>query len=324
MGGRGDGGDRASSGGGRSSASPYYMTMINRTGAWAELVAVSMVPLMLVSGLSVLRASRSRWWPFLGLAVTTVLSTGSHNITLLWGTTILLVVLSAILASVPSARRQVTRGGVLRLVGVMLPALLVNAWFLLPDVTYQSMTRLASLLVSDSLRWAAPMVHGQYLLSLGRPASPPRLNVLQLPLLTMAWALAGIVLAKASWRSAWMRVVLVLSVVIAVLTVLMTNVGLILALPGAFPMIQLSYRLESYILLSVCGATIGVLRLAAGTPGIRRLWGWAGVPVILIAIFQAAGQAPPQQALSSSTGDKDGPWPYNIPAALLTETDYAG
>ena len=123
---------------------PYVVTNINVREDFAELVATSMVPLMVASALSVLRADRLRAAPAAALAVSVVLFGGSHNLTLLWGTTILTIAVLAVVVGVPSARRQLTTRGVLRVLVIAVPAMAVNAWYLLPNLAYHSDTIIAN------------------------------------------------------------------------------------------------------------------------------------------------------------------------------------
>ncbi len=302
--------------------SPFYLNMVYGTGAWAELIAVSAIPLMMASALSILGADRLRPWPALAFASTAVLFTGSHNITLLWGTTVLLIVLALLLAVAPAARQLVTRRSALRVLGLFVPALLVNAWFLLPDVAYQSMTLVASIPATTNLRWAAPLVEPRQLFSLERSSLPPRFFVLTLPVVTMVWVAAGMIVARLSWRTEWNRVVLVLFGAITGLTILMTNVSLILALPGPFRMLQFGYRLEAYILLALSAATIGVLRLVSQAGHGRVTWQWAALAVILLAVVQALDQTRPSHVPSYNAGDAIEVRPYHFGIPWVTELDY--
>jgi hypothetical protein len=302
--------------------SPYYLNVVYGTGAWPELIAVSTIPLMLASALSILRDDRLRPWPTLAFALTAVLFTGSHNITLLWGTTILLLVLSSLLIVAPSARQMVTRRGVARVLGLLLPALLINAWFLLPDIAYQSMTLVAGVPARVNLQWAAPLVEPRRLFSLGRPPLPPRSFVTALPVVAMAWVAAGLIVARPSWRSEWFRVVLVLFGTIAGLTILMTSVSLILALPGPFPMLQFGYRIEAYIVLCVSAAAIGVLRLVSQAGHGRPTWQWVALPITVLAVVQALGQTHPSHVPSYRTGDAIDVRPYHTDLPWLSEYDY--
>lgn len=303
--------------------SPYYLNLVYGTGAWPELIAVSSIPLMMASGISILRDDRLRPWPALAFASTTVLFTGSHNITLLWGTTILLIVLAACLVVAPSARQLVTRRGAMRVLGLLVPALMINAWFLLPDVAYQSMTRVASLPASANLRWAAPLVEPRQLFSLERSSLPPRFFVVTLPIVTMVWVAAGMIVARRNWRTEWYRLVLVLAGAIACLTILMTSVSLILALPKPFPSLQFSFRLEAYILLALSAAAIGVLRLLSQAERRQAIWRWAALPVVLLAIVQALGQTRPNHVPSYKAGNAVELRPYRSDVSWFNESDYA-
>jgi hypothetical protein len=304
--------------------SPYYLNMVYGTGAWAELIAVSTIPLLLASALSILRSDRLRPWPALAFVATSVLFTGSHNITLLWGSTVLLIVLTASYAAVASARRLVTRAGAVRLFGLFAPALLVNAWFLLPDIAYQSMTAVANLPKSATLLWAAPLVEPRHLFSLERTALQPRFFVVALPVVAMAWVATGMVIGGQGWRSDWFRVVLILVAAIVGLVILMTNVGLILALPGPFGALQFGYRLEAYILLGVSAAAVGVLRLLNSAGRRHSVWQWAAVPVVIVSVMQALGQTHPSHEPSYTAGDAVSVRPYHTNVAWVSESDYTG
>jgi hypothetical protein len=286
--------------------SSYLLNIIYRTGAWAELVAVSAIPLLMASAISLLRSDRLRLWPAVALTTSTVLFTGSHNITLLWGTTMLAVVGGTLVACLPTVRRAITYEGVLRVAAVLIPAVLVNAWFLLPNLAYQSMTVMAGDDVDIGLKWGAPMAAAKYVFSLGRASSPERFYVLALPVVAVAWVVAGLFVTRSARRTPWFRAVLVLLGITTVLTVLMTRTDLISSLPRPWPFIQFGFRLQIYILLCLCVATIGVLRLAGTTPPgrARTLWRWAAVPVLVLMIVQAVGQTRADPPLSERTGDR--------------------
>jgi hypothetical protein len=299
--------------------SPYYLTLIYRAGAWPELIAVSTIPLLLASGLSVLRSDRLRPWPALALATTSVLFTGSHTITLVWGSLVLVVIAVTFSILLPETRRLLTRRGGLRVLGIMFPALLVNAWFLMPAAAYQSMTYIASLPAKTNLQWADQFVAPRYLFSLERIASPPRLMVMELPMLTIGWIVIGLAIATAARRTPWFRLVLTLLGATTVLLMLMTNVSLILALPDPLPHIQFGYRLESYILLAVSAMSIGMLRLAHHPSRLQTIWRWVALPLLALMIIQASAQT---HAHQRETGNVSSARPYHSKGAHPSELDY--
>jgi len=277
-------------------SSPYVMALAYARGGWLELTAVCVMPLLVASALSVLRAPRLRAWPALALAVSAVIFFGSHNITLLWGGSILAFVAALTAAAIPSARALVTRAGVLRVAAILIPAALVNAWFLVPDVVYQTHTLVGARPQTWewTLRWLAHLTSSGHLFSLGRESANGTVSsfALQLPLLASAWVLAAIAVARPRLSSTWARTVLVLSGVTVLLVVVMTHVGLIIALPKPFAFIQFTFRIESYILLGAAAAVLAALVLVRGAPSAaRRRWAWVLVPIVAVSIVQAVGQA---------------------------------
>jgi uncharacterized membrane protein len=304
--------------------SPYYINIIYRTGAWAELVAVSALPMLVASGTSVVRAERLRLGPALALALSTLFFTGSHNITLLWGTSLLGFALAVTRLAMPRVQDGISRRGLMRAAGVVLPAILINGWFLLPDLAYFSRTFIASTASpAADIRWSAAMTAPEFLFTLGRPASPPRFYVLALPLVSIAWLATGAVIARPGWRTSWYRLAVVLSGFAIALLFLMTSTRALLALPGPFRMLQFGFRLESYILLCLSGVTIALLRLARATG--RRpasLWYWTAPAIAALAVVQAVGQAHQHPPLSRVTGDRVGLRPYQTTKQQASQYDY--
>jgi hypothetical protein len=274
--------------------SPYYQTLIYARGDWPEFIAVAMIPLILGSGLSVLRAERLRLWPGLALVVGVVFLTGSHSLTLVWGTSMIALVAFAILLCVPRARRGVTRAGVLRVAGLVVPAGLLSAWFLVPAAAYESST----LIATEYVHWQLLLRATMNLVSAGNLFTISRASdttsgafALSLPILVMGWALVSLaIVARHGLRGTWVRIALICGVLTAGLTVLMTHAGLILALPRAWATMQFSYRLESYVLLALSGTVLALLVLA--TRGRRPpVWGWAVLPVLAVAVVGGLQQA---------------------------------
>jgi hypothetical protein len=276
--------------------SPYVLGLTYARGGWPELTAVCVMPLLIASGLSVLRAPRLRPWPALALAVSAVIFFGSHNITLLWGASVLALVAALAAAAIPPARALVTRAGVLRLAAILVPAALVNAWFLVPDVVYQAHTYVGARpgAWEETLRMFAPLVSSDRLFSLGRESANVAVPsfALQLPVLAFAWTMAALLVVRPRRSSAWLRAALILAAVTALLVVVMTHVGLITVLPKPFAFIQFSFRIESYILLGATAAVLAALVLVRGAPSpARRRWAWVLVPIVMVSVVQAAGQA---------------------------------
>ena len=124
--------------------SSYYLTILYGLGDWPEFIATSLMPLLIAAGLSVLRSPRVTFWQAAALAGSGIVFFGSHLLTVVWGTTLMALLALALLACIPEVRRGVTLGGVIGVAALLLPALLVNAWFQLPTLAYESQTVIAS------------------------------------------------------------------------------------------------------------------------------------------------------------------------------------
>ncbi|MHB8492346.1 MAG: hypothetical protein ACYDA6_09080, partial [Solirubrobacteraceae bacterium] len=232
--------------------SGYFLTLVYARGEWLEFMGVSSIPLLAASGLSVLRSQRFRVLPVLALAGSTVVFFGSHNVVLLWGLTWLALLGAAITLAVPRARRLVTRTGVVRVLVVAVPAALANAWYLLPDISYAVRTSIGS-----AYPYARELRAFAYLLSPANLFTPfhtieadraPDM-VYALPVLTIAFVLAGIAVSlRHRGEDAWRRVLWVACGVSVLIAIIMTHPGLILDLPRPYTMLQFGFRLESLVL----------------------------------------------------------------------------
>jgi hypothetical protein len=302
--------------------SAYAITLVNARSDWPEHLAVSMMPLLAASAVSVLRADRLG--PALALALSGVLFFGSHNLTLLCGATLLVLVSALLLACIPQARRLISARGALRVAAILVPALLVNAWFLLPDLVYQSHTVIAQR-VEDWRQWLVQfrfLTATERLFGFGRDASDPvalSYGVFALPALAMAWVAAAWVAGRPRLRDPWSRAALLLAAVAAGVIVTMTHVGL---LRGPFAMVQYTFRLESYVNLAISGALLAALVMIARRPLLTRRIAFSALAVILaISVVQAVRQAGFPRDTANSTDLTADP-AYYSPNGLTHVNDY--
>jgi hypothetical protein len=274
--------------------STWYLTAAYVTGSWPQTVAFGALLLGLAAAFSILRADRLSALPALALAVGVILYTGSHNLTLVWATTVLLIVGTVALVVVPSLRSLITRQGLLRLAVVAVPAVLVNAWFLLPAITYQSHTVLGTNVVGahDMLRNTIDGTTPHHLFSLGRARLVPWYSrfAVQLPVLATAWVVAGLLIVRPRRSSPWLRAALLLLVVAVATWVLMTRSSFVLGLPHPYDKLQNLFRLEAYINLAIGGAVIATLVLTRRAGPRRRLWAWVIAGIVVVSVVQARQQ----------------------------------
>jgi hypothetical protein len=223
-------------------------------------MAVSALPLVLAASLRLVRG-RWRFWPAACLVAASVIFSGSHNITLLWGATLALLALGCywLLSGRPRGlpwRRMLATAGLIAL-GVGL-----NGWFLLPDVRYAHDTVLGGGYIEP---WAATRFFNTFgvifdpLRTVPAESTTPALYV-QLPLLALAW---GLIAAPLYWRERRSRAGLATALIaLAGLLVLTMSSGAWSALPAFYRRIQFPYRLQSYVALACAGLVLlGALAL---------------------------------------------------------------
>ena len=247
--------------------SAYYVALIFSRGAWPETVATSAIPLVVASGLALLRAESWRLGPVAAFVVSVVVFTGSHNITLLYGT-VFLVLLCVTVAVAIGRRGLPPPCRILAVVALGLVATAVNLWFLLPDVAFEG-----NITIGQSFK-TVPSVTG------GMPASllldPIRHSLtpnyptldLQIPTLAFLWALAALGLCWRSLAGVWRRLTVAVAVTGLPFVALAFVPALWHALPHILWSIQFPYRLLSYI--DYCAAGMVMIALIAFAGERRR------------------------------------------------------
>lgn len=276
-------------------SSAWWLSGIYAWGSWGQAVAVSSLILLTASAIAVLRAERLTLGPAAALAFSTLMYTGSHNLTMLWASTLAAITLVVILVLVPAARRLLFRkAGLKRLGLVMVPAVLVNGWFLVPDVLYQGQTLIAQRadfaegLVTTSMNF----VQANLLFTLHYTNGIPGFThqSAALPLLGVAWGAVALLLAlPTSWRSIWVRLALVAFAVMVLIWQIHTRLNWILWLPSPYDRIQAPYRLQAYITLGMGAFVVCALALIARTRDWRRWWLVALLPAVLVTVVTASG-----------------------------------
>lgn len=271
--------------------SAYVITNIYVRQDLTETVATAMIPLLLASALSILRADRLHAGPAAALAASTIVLGGSHNLTLLWSVTVIGVVALVLAGAVPSVRALISRRALLRVLAVAVPAMAVNAWYLVPSLAYHTHTAIAHRIDE----WRAmvidpePAVAVEHLFALGRPSPfPDSALSLTLPVLAIAWVLIAAVAVRREWRHAWGRTLVILVLAATVLLVLITYPKVLSPLPDPWLMIQFGFRLETFILFGLCGAIIAALVLLNHSG--HRWLPMLLIPIAVLGVVDALGQ----------------------------------
>lgn len=252
--------------------SAYYVANLYGRGDLAEFMATSAIPLLIASAVHLLRAERWTPLPALAFLGSIVIFTGSHNITLLWGT-IVGVFAAVLLAALvrPKLPRLRRFAG---LIGLSCLGLAVNAWYLLPDVFYAARTSIVALQrtyphdAASFFNTPEVLFYPWRALPAGYSAAPGL--YVQLPVWFLLWACgAGVfVWTRASGRSLT-RVWLGIAVLIVVLLALIFSKPVWDVMPAPLTYIQFAYRLVTFVTLAITGLVL------VGTVAIARSRGRA-------------------------------------------------
>lgn len=267
--------------------SAFYVTQLYGRADSPEFMALSMLPMVVASGAHLLRSARWTVIPVITFLVSTVLFSGSHNITLLWGTTVgvfvALVLWLVLRPSLPPLRRF---GAVAVLTAL---AVMINGYFLIPEALYVSKVAAsatqAGITLGASNFFDTPGVLFDPLRHVPSASTTPALFV-QAPVWFLLWSLAaGAALfvarrgdAARLWR-AWLAIAFVLAGVF----------GLIMSswpwehLPAPFVYIQFPFRLDGFVALLSAGLVlVGALALGQRIGDRRALFLRVGLGVAVM------------------------------------------
>jgi hypothetical protein len=255
--------------------SAYFVTDLYGRGAWPELLAVSAMAPLMASGVSLVRAPRLQPLSMTIFVISAVIFSGSHNLTLLWGTTITTLAVIVIWLALGASLRLPYRR-LATLAGLGVASVLVNAWFLFPDIAYEGKVEISN---EGPTSWAATSflnTPGVLLDPLRHSADRPGAQALfvQIPDWFLAWGLVAgtLLLWSRPLATRLRRVWLAGVVVIAALLVMVMLAPFWKIVPFPFNRIQFPYRLGAYIVYAIAGlVVVGVLAVQrASRTGARQ------------------------------------------------------
>jgi hypothetical protein len=274
--------------------SAYYVTNLYGRGAWTEFMATAAIAPLLASGVHLVCVSRWRPGPLLVFVVSTIVFTGSHNLTLLWGSAVALIAAVTMWLALGRPSRLPWRR--LAMVGGLgVASMLVNAWYLVPDIAYASDVKAHSeaVAVAGASFFDTPWVLLDPLRTVPAGSTTPALFV-QAPVWFLAWGLAAGALL---WRRgrptaglgrAWVGIVILICLLLGM--IMLTPLWGVMPFP--FDEIQYPYRLGSYVYYAVGGLVlVGALALQRAADGggaareVRRLrLGLAGACAVSVGL----------------------------------------
>jgi hypothetical protein len=242
--------------------SAYYITNLYGRGAWPEFMAVAALAPLAASGLYLVEAPTWRAGAVLVFALSAIVLTGSHTITLVWAPTMGVLALVVVWLAF-GAPRHLPYRRLAMVAGLGALAALVNAWFLLPAVAYERFVGAHVTSTPGVSLWHntgffnTPAVLLDPLRSVPGRSTTPGLFV-QAPVWFLAWGvLAGGLLL---WRGSLGRQVhrsWIAALVLVVLVLAMIMVPAFWGIVG-FPYdeIQFPYRLCSYVFYGAAGLVL--------------------------------------------------------------------
>jgi hypothetical protein len=257
-------------------ATPYLACEIYGRGAWAELLAVSAVPVALGAGTALLwHPERGRRGPVVALVLSTAATAGSHNLTLLMASMLMPLIVLALLPLAPGRATDLPRRLWPAMVAIVLGLGLTAAW-LVPNLWLGPHTAISDAGVSqrvsqqDAVLFKLSNFFSPWP-SANRPESPAKWFFVQPPVLALACSLAalGIVL----WlRRRDRRMVASLAGLAALglaVVLLIVNPQWWSHFPRLIQAIQIPGRLVPYLAI-IIGLVMTIALAALGSCRIRR------------------------------------------------------
>jgi hypothetical protein len=231
----------------------YFITDLAGRGDLGEFVALSAIPLVIAAGRSLLTAARLRTRDLIAIVVAVFVLTGSHNITLMWGTIfVVFLVVVCFAAFAPDGLPPVPWPRVAALAGSGAIGAGLNAWFLVPDLRYSLDTDIALANKGKVPRtlYATPNL----LLNPFRPASRQISPYVRDVRFSLPWmfALWAVIVAVVVWRNQRQSSKRAFAGVLGVTLVYVVLIFWQAAwhrLPHLLWNIQFPWRLHAYVLL---------------------------------------------------------------------------
>jgi hypothetical protein len=245
----------------------YFITDLAARGDLGEFVALAAIPLLIAAARAVLAAPRLRARDLFAVVGAVFLLTGSHNITLMWGT-IFLVFLAIVClgAFAPSGFPPIPWARLAALAGSGAIAAGLNAWFLVPDLRYGLDTRVATQ-NADKLP-KTTLARPDLLLNPLRPSyvsKSPFVRDIRLaaPWMFALWAVVVVCLLWRNREGSSKRAFVGVFGVSLVYVVLIAWHGLWKSLPHVLYNVQFTWRLNAYVLLATALLVLLALRWQA-------------------------------------------------------------
>lgn len=240
----------------------YYLSLAYGRASTPELIGTSAIPALFAAGIQIIRLGPSPV-RLIVLALSAIFWSGSHNITFAWGAIfIALVTMCMLLAWLPELTRptllRIGFAGVVVALGIM-----VNGWFLLPDIRYSLFTSASQFQgiatsISDVFNRPGIVFSPLRIRASSNPLT--RSHFTELPVLVMGWIVVTTLLtASRGLGSPRRRLGWLLALLTIGLLILLLDDSAWQLLPSSLTLIQFTFRLDTYIVMAVSGMVILLL-----------------------------------------------------------------
>ena len=269
----------------------YPLTNVYARGAWPEFMATSAIPLVIASAIALLRSDRLRAGAVICFIGSVVLLTGSHNLTLLWGTVFFAAVALILFFAARRSHSAIPWRRLPALSGLALLGVGINAWFLVPLLVHSG--DVASSLSPDRhyLLDAFPGFNKPWnvfhpLRHTPSDSTTADLDV-QLPVFALLWGAAAAVLLRRSASPFWRSIVAGTVILMAAYLALVFFEDAWKVIPDVFSRIQFAYRLSTYTLICVTGLVLVGLVLVEKQTRRRVRVAYLGTLVVIVGFGSA-------------------------------------
>ena len=269
-------------------SSAYFLTNIYARGAWTEFIATSFLILAAACAMRHFKAAPVPLLARFGLTLSVALVVGSHLLTVVWGTTMAMLILAI---TVPWWRAAAVArpSGAIGVVGAIVVGAMITAWQYLPAIPWFGSTTIVSQgqqIIDQHL--ASPIEDIGVLISPWRWV-PDGLGTphffAQVPILVMIWiGSTALLCRRRPWGpSAGLAVLLIVLMSIA------TSSPIWDALPGPWKAAQFPYRVLTYVVMITCILLTVGLRSLTVRSGSQHLWAQRASLAAIVVITAISG-----------------------------------
>jgi uncharacterized membrane protein len=294
---------------------PYFISAGYGRGDLPEFFATSAIPFVAAAALDLVRSPSVRFRVAAAFTAGVVILTGTHTLTLVWGTVFLAIVAAVLgIAYRDFVRARTRRVGALA--GLTALGVTINAWFIVPLALYYGYIQEGP---PDAIKQTVYTEPAHLLRAL--PETTPLTTVTgdidaRLPMLALVWTIVVALIVWGALPRQRRALLIMFAALLGATIALVTAPSLISYLPRQLRYLQFPYRIVTYADLAIGGALL-VVFAAVSRNRSRRPATAALTAVALVSAGLATYQVwnirsfTPKRALAVDAGNKAPPSWYS-------------